>query len=260
MGNLTSRMSRTMLAAAILVCMAIYVDAHGAMIWPRPRSSHNQTLDAHNKCGAKDPYNKHGQTGPGEYCGAGCIGESCLYYQIGCFHSCATCSYEGKTLWPVENDLVTAGCSTNPPPPTLGGGDPAKAYALRTHNRDLASTQGDWTQWNPWRSPGSTGKGNPGFQPCGVNSGSKPSFPLPPAQGQPAFANGTDLPPLPPSAPILPRFGTLTAPAMGKGSSSTPRPPPRGPTLPILNGVRTRFRCATVISGLTAALLRPRRA
>lgn len=190
-----------MLAAAILVCMAIYVDAHGAMIWPRPRSSHNQTLDAHNKCGAKDPYNKHGQTGPGEYCGAGCIGESCLYYQIGCFHSCATCSYEGKTLWPVENDLVTAGCSTNPPPPTLGGGDPAKAYALRTHNRDLASTQGDWTQWNPWRSPGSTGKGNPGFQPCGVNSGSKPSFPLPPAQGQPAFANGTDLPPLPPSAP-----------------------------------------------------------
>ena len=32
------------------------------------------------------------------------------------------------------------------------------------------------------------------FQPCGVNSGSNPSFPDPPAHGQPQFANGTDLP------------------------------------------------------------------
>merc|ERR1719445_1946649 len=33
------------------------------------------------------------------------------------------------------------------------------------------------------------------FQPCGVNSGSNPTFPDPPAAGQPQFANGTDLPP-----------------------------------------------------------------
>ena len=39
--------------------------------------------------------------------------------------------------------------------PTLGGGDPAKEHALRTHNPDNASPRGDWTKFNPWRSPGS---------------------------------------------------------------------------------------------------------
>ena len=52
-----------------------------------------------------------------------------------------------------------------------------------------------------WRSPGSAGKGNPGFQPCGVNSGALASQPEPPtsAQDVPNGGNGTDLPPLPKS-------------------------------------------------------------
>merc|ERR1712057_117167 len=55
---------------------------------------------------------------------------------------------------------------------------------------------GDWTRFNPWRSPGTTGRANSMFQPCGVNSGSKLPQPagLPPAAGQLAGANGTDLP------------------------------------------------------------------
>ena len=188
------------LVCALLLAIPAVVFGHGAMVWPRPRSSHNQTLDARNKCGSSDPYSKVGLHA-GEYCGAGCIGESCLYYQIGCFHSCGTCSYEGKTLYPVEADLVKAGCSIEPPAPTLGGGDKVKEHALRTNNIDLASSQGDWTAWNPWRSPGTAGRGNSAFQPCGVNSGSDAAFGDPPAAGQPIFANGTDLPPLPASSP-----------------------------------------------------------
>ena len=65
-----------------------------------------------------------------------------------------------------------------------------------TYRIDNFSKRGDWTKWNPWRSPGTAGKGNLKFQPCGVNSGSNPSFPDPPAHGQKQFANGTDLPPI----------------------------------------------------------------
>ena len=121
-----------------------------------------------------------------------------MYYQIGCFQSCGTCSYTGKTLYPAPEDLVNAGCAV-PPAPTLGGGDAAAEHALRTYNIDNSSLLGDWTTWNPWRSPGTAGKGNPDFKPCGVNSGSKPPFPDPPAGGQPAGADGTLLPPLPSS-------------------------------------------------------------
>ena len=177
-----------------LLFLPAYVAAHGAMITPAPRSSHDQVLDDRNKCGSQDPYSKAGFS-PGEYCGLGCIGESCLYYQIGCFQSCGTCSYTGKTLYPVAADLVAAGCQ-EPPPPTLGGGDPAEEHKLRTYNIDNDSRFGDWGKWNPWRSPGTAGKGNPKFQPCGVNSGGSAASGDPPAAGQPIFANGTDLPAL----------------------------------------------------------------
>ena len=156
----------------------------------------------------------------GEYCGLGCIGESCLYYQIGCFQSCGTCSYQGKTLYPVPNDLVAAGCAT-PPAPTLGGGDAAAEHSLRTYNIDGASALGDWTAWMPWRSPGTAGKGNRKFQPCGVNSGASTAFPLPPAHGQPAFANGTDLPPLPTSSQSVWKAGSVV--------EGAPRPPTQAP-------------------------------
>jgi len=195
----------------------ISADAHGSMITPRPRSAHNQVLDSRNKCGCMDRpggcySNETAAPGvyfqKGEYCGAGCIGEACLYYQIGCFQGCGTCSYEGKTLYPKPSDLTKAGCDT-PPAPTLGGGDAAAEHALRTYNIDGASVFGDWTKWNPWRSPGSSGKGNSAFQPCGVNSGANTAFPLPPAKGQASFANGTDLPETPKSERMVWKSGDV---------------------------------------------------
>ena len=183
------------LSTAILFTV---VSGHGSMITPPPRSAHSQKFDDQNKCGcASTPGGCYSNaSAPGYYCGLGCIGEACLYYQIGCFQSCPECSYVGKTLYPVPDDLKKAGNCPVPPAPKLGGGDAEKEHALRTYNIDNFSKRGDWTKWNPWRSPGTAGKGNLKFQPCGVNSGSNPSFPDPPAHGQKQFANGTDLPPI----------------------------------------------------------------
>jgi hypothetical protein len=172
------------------------VAGHGAMSNPRPRSSHSQTWDDQNTCGSPDPYSK--ATNPGVYCGLGCLGDACLYYQIGCFQGCGTCSLKGKTLCPVMADLEAAGCPV-PPEPTLGGGNATLEYELRSYNKDNQSRMGDWTKWMPWRSPGSSGKGNPKFQPCGVNSGALASQPEPPttATDVPNGGPGTDLPMLP---------------------------------------------------------------
>jgi hypothetical protein len=187
--------------AALLVVGTIIaaVDAHGAMVTPAPRSSHSQTLDEHNQCGSSTPYSQVGME-KGEYCGLGCLGDSCLYYQIGCFQGCGSCSLQGKTLYPVPDDVTLAGCDPNKmPEPTLGGGNSTLAKMLRSYNIDGESSQGDWTKWMPWRSPGSAGKGNPAFQPCGVNSGALASQPEPPttAHDVPNGGNGTDLPELP---------------------------------------------------------------
>lgn len=191
-----------MLRATLAASLAAVALGHGSMITPPPRSAHGQTISADSRslCNSTDPYSN--ASSPGYYCGLGCLGEACLYYMIGCFQHSPHCSFTGKTLYPVPEDLVKAGNPEGwrPPSPTLGGGDPQHEHELRTYNIDGESKLGDWTSWNPWRSPGSAGKGNPAFQPCGVNSGSNPSFPDPPAAGQPQFANGTDLPaPVPPT-------------------------------------------------------------
>lgn len=199
-----------LVALIIAATLTPEVLGHGAMVSPRPRSSHNQVLDSANKCGcANRPGGCYSNaTRPGAYCGLGCIGNACLYYQIECFQGCGTCSLEGKTLYPVPADLKNAGCQT-PPAPTLGGGDAAAEHALRTYNIDQASAFGDWTKWNPWRSPGTAGKGNPKFQPCGINSGSDVSFPDPPAHGQAKAAPGSDLPPLPKSSQTTWKSGSV---------------------------------------------------
>jgi hypothetical protein len=177
----------------------IGVAGHGAMVSPAPRSAHNQTLDAANKCGSKDPYSKTGsKTGlpDGEYCGLGCLGEACLYYQIGCYAGCPTCSLYGKDLYPTAADLVRAD-NCVPIEPTLGGGDPAHERELRTNNVDGLSLRGDWTKVNPWRAPGTAGRGNPNFQPCGVNSGAFANFTTNPsttASDVPKTGPGTSLP------------------------------------------------------------------
>jgi len=172
------------------------------MVFPAPRAAHNQTLDEHNKCGAADPYSKTGTMGNpptgignGEYCGVGCIGEACLYYQIGCYAGCATCSLWGKDLYPTQADLDKAD-HCKPIEPTLGGGDPAHERELRTHNVDGLSARGDWTKVNPWRAPGTAGMGNPNFEPCGINSGGNASFANPEttAKDVPKAGPGTALP------------------------------------------------------------------
>lgn len=207
-------MTKTALSLILIATLCALAHGHGAMVSPAPRSSHNQTLDRANRCGCQNNGGCYSKVGlyEGEYCGVGCIGESCLYYQIGCFQGCASCSMAGKTLYPVPADLASAGCPApaDMPAPTLGGGDRALERALRTYNIDNSSKLGDWTKWNPWRSPGSAGRGNPEFQPCGVNSGAKPAYPLPPAAGAPAGANGTDLPPLPGEAVVW-RRGVVEA-------------------------------------------------
>ena len=189
--------------------------AHGGMVFPAPRSAHNQTLDEHNRCGARDPYSKtNSQTGlgDGEYCGVGCLGESCLYYQIGCYAGCPTCSLTGKDLYPTAADLRLAD-NCVPIEPTLGGGDAAHERELRTHNVDNLSVRGDWTKVNPWRAPGTAGRGNPDFQPCGVNSGGKVAFsnPSTTAKDVPKAGPGTALPKVGQGGPVWKRGSTVEA-------------------------------------------------
>jgi hypothetical protein len=180
----------------VLTSILASVWSHGAMVSPVPRAQHNQTLDERNKCGASDPYSKADDGGgPGEYCGVGCLGEACLYYQIGCYAGCPVCSLWGKDLYPTDADLVRADNCT-PIEPTLGGGDPAHERELRTNNVDGLSDRGDWTRVNPWRAPGTAGRGNPDFQPCGVNSGGAAGFKNPgtTAKDVPKAGPGTALP------------------------------------------------------------------
>ena len=103
--------------------------------------------------------------------------------------------YNGYKNINVTNDCMWFTSSTViPGEPTLC--DPALlTTSTSIANACSADHDRDWTRKHPWRSPGTAGKGNPKFQPCGVNSGSKPTFPDPPAAGQKQFANGTDLPP-----------------------------------------------------------------
>jgi len=188
------------------------------MVFPSPRAAHNQTLDDNNKCGAADPYSKTGTMGNpptglgnGEYCGIGCLGEACLYYQIGCYAGCPTCSLYGKDLYPTPADLKAAD-SCVPIEPTLGGGDPVHERELRTHNVDNLSRHGDWTKVNPWRAPGSAGRGNPNFEPCGINSGGNESFvnPETTAKDVPKAGPGTALPFTGPG-PVWARGSTVEA-------------------------------------------------
>ena len=146
------------------------------------------------KCGSKTPWSN--RTEP---CGLGCVGDACLYYQVGCYCGCPVCSLAGKDLYATPAALKLAG-NCQPIKPTL---DPTRERELRTMNIDGLSTAGDWTRFHPWRAPGHTGRGNPRFQPCGVNSGMQvgtgsgnlpPTAKLQRSNLEPLTANGTDLP------------------------------------------------------------------
>ena len=83
-----SRLCVCLLHLSILTLLPVPVSTHGAMVFPRPRSSHGQILDDQNKCScqhsAEGCYSQAGWPAS-SYCGLGCIGESCLYYHIGCY-------------------------------------------------------------------------------------------------------------------------------------------------------------------------------
>ena len=129
--------------------------------------------------------------------GYGCVGDACLWYQIGCFQSCGNCSMVGKDLYPTSEDLALAG-DCEPKAPTLPD-------AFRSYNVDVeAGSDADWTKVNPWRSPGTAGLGNPEFDPCGRNSGDR-SGALPTSTAYPEVnMAGTELPPLAAAAPVWP--------------------------------------------------------
>ena len=134
----SENMHRHQLFSCVFAMIVVGVESHGSMIYPPPRSAHGQKFDDRNKCGcASTPKGCYSNaSAPGDYCGLGCIGEACLYYQIGCYQSCPECSYEGKTLYPVPEDLKKAGNCPVPPAPTLGGGSKEREHALRTYNID----------------------------------------------------------------------------------------------------------------------------
>ena len=187
--------------------------------------------------------------GDGEYCGVGCLGEACLYYQIGCYAGCPTCSLTGKDLYPTQHDLDLAD-HCKPIEPTLGGGDPAHERELRTHNVDGLSKRGDWTKVNPWRAPGTAGRGNPDFQPCGVNSGGRAEFSNPPttAKDVPKAGPGTALPPVG-SGPIWTR-GTTVEAAWALYANHPAAVNPRGDSSPRPYSSRASHRTRAAFQGL----------
>ena len=204
--NLASLSNTAMhLKLTALAALVVGVAGHGSMISPAPRSAHGQKYDARNKCDCHKTGGCYSNITTGaQYCGVGCLGESCLYYQIGCYAGCGTCSMSGKGLYPSPEDLQLAG-NCEPAKPSL-------PEHMRSYNVDNQSTAGDWTKVNPWRAPGSAGIGNPKFQPCGVNSGWDTPHPSrgsagPPAGGQPIGAYGTDLPPV--GAPAVWKSGGI---------------------------------------------------
>eukprot|EP00746_Dinoflagellata_sp_MGD_P138874 gnl/MRDRNA2_/MRDRNA2_72440_c0_seq2.p1 gnl/MRDRNA2_/MRDRNA2_72440_c0~~gnl/MRDRNA2_/MRDRNA2_72440_c0_seq2.p1 ORF type:complete len:471 (-),score=58.66 gnl/MRDRNA2_/MRDRNA2_72440_c0_seq2:245-1612(-) len=132
---------------------------HGAMNLPRPRNQGNQSV----------------HPSPGQ--DRSCIGDACYWYHVGCNIGCETCSSEGKQLYP-------APVCSSPSEPTNNNPQ------TRTWDPLGQSSHGDFTKYNPWRSPGKA----PVIDPCGVASGY--SHPSPYADipaGYQAFAKGSEV-------------------------------------------------------------------
>jgi len=126
--------------ATLLLSSAAAVLGHGSMNFPRPRNANPNA-----------PYAAE----------ASCIGDACYWYQVGCFVGCEECTGVGKSLYPQDSDLP-AGCT--PSAPTNND------LATRSWNPKDESVQGDWTKWNPWRSPGGS-RGGPVRHGLGLQAG-----------------------------------------------------------------------------------------
>jgi len=157
-----------------LSCLLALVAGHGAMNFPLPRNSNpgsNWTADA------------------------SCIGQACFWYQVGCFIGCENCTGTGKYLYPSPSDFPE-GCTLAEPT--------NNARETRTWFGEDGD-QGDFTKYNPWRSPGLA----PQRDPCGASSGYKeagtgayaPEVP----DGYPVWAEGSKV--LPPTKPTIWKAG-----------------------------------------------------
>jgi len=133
---------------------------------------------SHATLGALPTRNMHGDTAydscvdkrGSTYCDAGCNGDACLWYQVGCLVGCDECSLDGKEMWPTPASVqcarngtaVPEGREPFPSPRTV----PAEA---RSWNIEGSAQMGDWTAYMPWSAPGAS----PIVDPCGVASGFK---------------------------------------------------------------------------------------
>lgn len=126
------------------------------------------------------PRNNHEQvplsTPPGDSSGPSCLGDSCGWFQAGCFIGCDVCSNASSgaevPCYP-KDDPSTANCELL---------EPTLPDEFRTYNRRSLSPFGDWTASHPWRAPGRAPIGDS----CGVSgayqvgpgvSGYQPMYP-----------------------------------------------------------------------------------
>jgi hypothetical protein len=115
-----------------------------------------------------------------------------------CFNGCANCTGVGKYLYPKSTDFPP-GCTLAEPT----NNDPA----TRSWDPHGQSAMGDFTKYNPWRSPGKA----PVHDPCGAASGYKvagqgpyaPEVPL----GYPVWSKGSEV--LPPGNVTVWKAGGL---------------------------------------------------
>ena len=147
----------------LLGIAANLVFGHGAMNAPMPRSSRGVPASS-----------------PSE--GPSCIGEACFWFSVGCFSGCERCRNEGQEMYMTPSQ---ANCSA-PLAPQLPD-------AFRT----FGTPRSNWSDYFPWRSPGTAPVADAcgaagGFIP-GAPGGRTPANPVP--QGVPQFMPGSQLPP-----------------------------------------------------------------
>lgn len=119
-----------------LLCMMNYVRGHGSMWLPPPRSE-----------GADAPPSNVG----------GCYNGACMWFNQGCTIGCDCNERNDEFFGPLCNTSIK---------PTL----PRKYQTFNLNNNDTVPpfVPQDWSQWHPWRAPGTA---NP-MNPCGLAGGS----------------------------------------------------------------------------------------
>eukprot|EP00037_Helgoeca_nana_P008306 m.74039 g.74039 ORF g.74039 m.74039 type:complete len:360 (+) comp18853_c0_seq1:71-1150(+) len=131
-----------MFRVGCVAAMCVMVTGHGSLVIPPARNNYGQKSPA-NTTG--DP---HFNQGP-------CVGGACLWFSEGCFLGCSTCS---ATMPPTGNQHNVPNCSG------FVSNTPTLPEEYRTYNIHNLSSEGDWTRYHPWRSPGRA----PVSDSCGV--------------------------------------------------------------------------------------------